>query len=205
LYNIVVSYSSGALCGSAILQLDDMLIGSAGTSEGASECKQSFRLNRVQAARAEGIFNVTRKDRHEIGEKLIATFSVSPKFELVVRIENPSGATSVRWSRNGSQRGLRDNQFSMRVTCDGKSLTVIDSPPFAGSFISTLGLLRPGESVELRAPISSWCDISRPGQYVVQGAFGTELFGAGDEWPSGSGHSDQWDRTFQGTVTLSVR
>jgi hypothetical protein len=199
-YDAVISFSGGALCGSAILLLDGVLIGSAGSSEGASECKQSFRLNRDQATRAEAIFKVKRKDRHQVGEKLIATFTVSPKFELVVRIENPPGAPAVRWTKYGS--GRRNDQFSMRVTRDGKPLATIDTPPFVGDFISTLGLLRPGESVELRAPISSWCDISRPGRYVVQGALSTELFEAGTEWPSGLGHSDQWDRRFQGTVTF---
>jgi hypothetical protein len=199
-YDVVVSFSSGALCGSAILRLDGVLFGSGGLIDGASYCKQSFRLNRAQTARAEAIFKVTRKDRHEIGEKLIATFSVSPKFELVLRIENPPVAPAVRWTRYGS--GRRDDQFSMRVTRDGKPLATMDPPPSIVSIISSVGLLRPGESVELRAPISSWGDISRPGHYVVQGAFSTELFEAGTESPAGLGHSDQWDRRFQGTVTF---
>jgi len=110
------------------------LIGSDGSSEEASECKQSFRLTRDQTTRAEAIFKVKRKDRHQIGKKLIATFTVSPNFELVVRIENPPGAPAVRWTKYWG--GRRDDQFSMRVTLNGKPLGTIDNPPSLGEFIS---------------------------------------------------------------------
>jgi hypothetical protein len=202
LYNAVVSYSSD-WCGGAVLRLDEVWIGTNGSSGGTPDCKLSFLLTRAQATRAEALFKVKRQNRHEIGEKLHATFSVSPKLEFVVRIENPPHATAVRWIRGGSQRGPRDNQFSMRITRNGKPLPEIDAPSMGGVF--ALQLLKPGDSVELRAPISSWGDISRTGHYVVQGAFSTELFDAATETPHGLGHSDQWDRRFQGTVTFEVR
>jgi hypothetical protein len=201
MYNAVVRYSWTS-CGGTVLQLDGALIGSNGSSEGA-DCTRSFSLTRAQAARAEVFFGVTRRDRHEIGAKLRSKFSVSPAFELVVRIENPAGEPPVHWVLGGSQRGLRDNQFSMRITRDGQPLAVIDAPSMGG--ISALDTFKPGETVELRAPISSWGDISRPGRYVVQGTFYTELSPIGVSRQGCLACGDRWDRSFQGTVTFQVR
>jgi hypothetical protein len=200
LYNALV-LSPGTPCGQAVLQLDGALIGMNGSNEGR-DCTRSFSLTRAQAVRAEAVFGVTRRDRHEIGAKLRATFSVSPALELVVRIENPAGELPVRWSRGGSQRGPRDNQFSMRITRDGQPLEIIDPPSLGG--ISGLNTFKPGEAVELRAPISSWGNISRPGRYVVKGAFYTELSPMGSS-QGGLGRGDRWDRSFRGTVTFQVR
>jgi hypothetical protein len=196
MYNAVVGN-----CG-VILLLDGVLIGSNGTSVDAQGCRSSFPLTRAQAVRAEALFGVTRKDRHEIGEKLRATFSVSPKLELVVRIENPLGAPPVQWVRGGAQRGPRDNQFSMRITRNGKPVPEIDAHSMDG--LMGRPILKPGEAVEMMAPISSWGDISRPGRYVVQGAFWTELFPVGVR-PNDLGRGDRWDRRFTGTVTFQVR
>jgi hypothetical protein len=201
MYNVVVRFSQMP-CGQTVLQLDGALIGSNGLSEGM-DCTLSFPLTRAQAARAEAFFGVTRRDREEIGAKLRATFSVSPRFELVVRIENPVGELPVHWVRGGSQRGLRDNQFAMRITRDGQPLAVIDAVSMGG--ISALDTFKPGETVELRAPISGWGDISRPGRYVVQGTFYTELSPIDVSRQGGLARGDRWDRSFHGTVTFQVR
>ena len=197
MYTAVVGYCS------AVLLLDGVLIGSNGQGVDAKGCRSSFSLTRAQAVRAEALFGVTRKDRHQIGEKLRATFSVSPKLELVVRIENPLGAPPVQWVRGGAQRGPRDNQFSMRITRNGKPVPEIVAHSMGG--ISGMGRLGPGEAVEIRAPISSWGDISRPGRYVVQGAFHTELARNDAEAFGGLGRSERWDRRFTGTVSFQVR
>jgi hypothetical protein len=198
MYNAVVGN-----CG-VILLLDGVLIGSNGTSVDAQGCRSSFPLTRAQAVRAEALFGVTRKDRHQIGERLRATFSVSPKRELLVRIENPPGAPPVRWRRGGLQRGLRDNQFSMRITRNGKPVPEIDAPSTIGPGLVGWTTLKPGEAVEMKSPISSWGDISRPGRYVVHGAFWTELFAVGGR-PDDLGRGDRWDRRFTGTVSFQVR
>jgi len=202
-YRAVVRYSRGALCGSAVLRLDGVLIGSSGSSDGGTSCKQSFTLTRAQATRTAEIFKVKLQNRHLIGGKLRATFSVSPKFELILRIENPPDGKAVRWRRGGAQRGPRDNQFSMQITRNGRPLAKVEAFSWGGP--SSVHTLKPGESVELRAPISSWGDISRRGSYVVEGAYYTALYEPGPEMPHGLGSSDQWDRRFQGTATFEVR
>jgi hypothetical protein len=203
MYNVVLRYSS-ALCSGAgaVLQLNGVLIGLKGSSTGTPGCKYSFALTRDQTTRAEAFFKVKRIDRLEIGKDLRATFSVSPKLRLVLRIENPSHAPTVQWQEGGSQPDQRNNQFSMRITRNGKPLPEINVPDMGGLF--GVQTLKQGETVELSTPIAGWGDVSVPGRYVVQAVFYTELAPAGAGFP-GLGRGDRWDRSFRGTVSFEVR
>ena len=90
----------------------------------------------------------------------------------------------------------------MRIKRDGKPVAEIVAHSMGG--LSGMRRLGPGEVVELRAPISSWGDISRPGRYVVQGAFHTELSPIDADGFGGVWSADHWDRRFEGTVTFVI-
>jgi hypothetical protein len=189
-------------CVRVVLQLDALSISSNGWGQDPDGCDVSFNLTPEQATRAANLFGTQRQDRREIGQHLQATFLVSDNRELVLRITNPQDGPAVQWRLGGRNRGPRDNQFSMRITRDGQLIPTIGASDLGG--LSTMKLLRPGESAEVRAPISSWGDVSRPGRYVIEGAYETSLAPGGAD-TLGVDRRSRWDRRFTGTATFDFR
>ena len=198
-------YFPGTGCSDSLLQLDaeSILSTGYGSDSNSNTCNVFFSLTPVQAARAAAFFKTTRQDRHEIGERLSATFSVSDSLELVVRITNPPEASPVQWQKGGRNRGARDNQFSMRITRDGQPVRTIEAIDLGG--LSGMMVHEPGQAIEVRAPITNWGDISIPGRYVVEGAYEIVLTPVGVRPYADGRRGEMWDRRFEGRATFEVR
>jgi hypothetical protein len=203
-FSLVVEYR-GPVCSSALMQLDTQAIlsysggGETSNQPGvARNCDVSFTLTPMQAERASKLFHTTRHTRHEIGGQLAGTFSIANSRYLVLRLSNPPDAPAIQWYQRG-HRGPRDDQFSMRITRNGKPVQVILAADFGGP--GSFRTLNPGGQFEIRAPIAGWGDISSPGHYVVEAAYETILQPTGD-FPDH--RTEVWDRRFEATVSFDV-
>ncbi len=202
--------SSPSACGGGILSIGGDVVISESYGSGPAECSMSFEIDRPFAMRVATALSVVRQDRTAIGQALVGRFSTpqatyppGQPIEIVLTIENPSTAPAITWRRGGRNRGARDNQFSIMITRDGAPVAPLSAPDSGGR--SQMLPLAPGARQEVRAPLASWGDVSRPGRYVVECRYETELAPDGVDPYDDAQRGAMWDRAFTGTVSFTVR
>jgi hypothetical protein len=169
-----------------------------------------FQLEPAQASAAAKALRILRQDRSPVAQSVVGTFAVgravfAPRepVEVVLTLRNPADASEVlRW-QGGRQRGPRDNQFSFTVTRDGRSLPELEGYDFGG--LSSYRPLEPGASIELRAMLGSWVDLSSEGHYSVECRYETEFNPAGARPFDDDQRGAYWDRIFTGQVAFDIR
>jgi hypothetical protein len=97
----------------------------------------------------------------------------------------------------GWVRGPRNNQFVIRIKRNGQAIPSVPAMDLGGGvFLETL---RPGESVELRTPLSSWADISNRGTYIAEAEFRTVFYSMVKE-----SENPGWDLIRSGIVAFEI-
>lgn len=111
------------------------------------------------------------------------SYKIGDSVSLKVGIRN-IGDVPILFQKGGKQRGPRDNQFRFIAHGGagmGKAVADTGDPDNHGG-LSSLRMLKPGETIEDTVALDKWFTFSAPDTYRVTGVFELELSEMPDRW-----------------------
>ena len=144
------------------------------------------------------------------GAVAFAAEPVVDDLQLPMRFTVTNEGPEAVWLQDGG-RGRnpvgRDDRFRFEVLCNGEPVATSSVPNFGG--MAVYRRLAPGESWTLQPDLRQWCNLAKPGHYVVRASYEADLMPAayepGKPVPLGSYAHWQRSRVVSAEVATDVR